>query len=63
MINSAQMREVAVAAGWDVIEARLPESLPVKDIAGIPRVDVKALVEQARRRQAQETLLYGEGDA
>jgi hypothetical protein len=63
MVNSAQMRksslmrEMADAAGYEVVDIRLPESLQFSDVRGFPRVDVKALVEQARRRQAMDSLI------
>jgi len=56
MLKSHIVREFAKNAGLEVIELRLPESLPITEFGGFPRVDVKALIEQSRRRQAEEAL-------
>jgi hypothetical protein len=55
--KSNMVAKFASDNGLEVIEVRLPESLPFAEFAGFPRVDVKTLVEQSRRRQAQESLL------
>lgn len=57
MLKSDIMKQIAQENGWDVIDVRLPESLKLSDVRGFPRVDVKALVEQSRRRLAAESLL------
>jgi hypothetical protein len=60
MLTSNKLLQHASDNGFEVYEPRMPESLPFVDFAGFPRVDVKTLIEQSRRRQAQESLLDGE---
>lgn len=62
MSKSAITKQIAQENGWDVIDIRLPESLQLTVVRGLPRVDVKALIEQSRRRQAQESLISYEAE-
>jgi hypothetical protein len=57
MTKSAIMKQIAQQAGWEVVEVRLPESLPMTDVRGLPRVDIKTLVEQSRRRMVLDALI------
>jgi hypothetical protein len=62
MVTTKQVKQVTNAAGYEYVEPRLSDGFPFVVVGGLPRVDVKTLIEQARRRQAGDALIISTSD-